>query len=94
MKYRAVSGIFYYGGLCVTMNIVIEYLVLFSTTMIYVIVSASYIVWSNSQGSRTQNNSEKNSAGKKNQGLLFMLGDWQGTVPPPPPPPPPPPHDA
>ncbi len=31
---------FYYGGLCVTMNIVIEYLVLFSTTMIYVIVSS------------------------------------------------------
>ncbi len=50
---------------CVTMNIVIEYLVLFSTTMIYVIVSASYIVWSNSQSSRTQNNSEENSAGRK-----------------------------
>ncbi len=51
-----------------TMNIVIEYLVLFSTTMIYVIVSASYIVWSNSQGSSTQNNSEENSAGRKKSG--------------------------
>lgn len=53
---------FYYGGLWVSMNIVIEYLVLFSTTMqttmIYVIVSTclwSYIVWSNSQGSSTHN---------------------------------------
>ncbi len=72
------------------MNIVIEYLVLFSTTMqttmIYVIVSTciwSYIVYHIAQAHITKQQ-WREQCWKKNPDLLSMLGDWQEQCHPPP----------